>query len=111
MDRSATPWRVLDDAANTEPGRVAGSSSAGGPPDGPAMVLPGVSWRVLGGLGLAAALGIGAFVLAASAPGGEIRLEGGAAWTASGSATGSAAESGRSPSAAVTLVIDVQGAV
>lgn len=101
MDRSATPWRVLDDAAASEQGQAA---------DGPGAsttIVPGVSWRVLGGLGLAAALGIGAFVLAASGPGGEISVEGGAAWTASGSP----GESSRAPSAAVAVVVDVQGAV
>jgi competence protein ComEA len=106
MDRSATPWRVLDDAATSEPGRVAATASAGDP-SGASAGLPGVSWRVLGGLGLAAALGIGAIVLAASGPGGEISVEGGAAWTASGSG----GENSRSPSPAVALVVDVQGAV
>ncbi len=99
MDKSATPWRVLDDAATTE--------GAANSPGAAAAPLPGLTWRVLGGLGLAAALGIGAFVLAASGPGGEISIEGGAAWTASGSP----ADSGPSPSVAAGLVVDVQGAV
>ena len=103
MERSATPWRVLDDAATTEQA----TAGAGDPPGASATLLPAVSWRVLGGLGLAAALGIGAFVLAASGPAGEISVEGGAAWTASGSPD----DSGHSPSAAVALVVDVQGAV
>ena len=107
MDRSATPWRVLDDAATTEHGRLPASAAAGDAPGAPGRPLPGVSWRVLGGLCLAAALGIGAFVLAASGPNGEIRVEGGAAWRASGSPAGS----GRLPSPAVALVVDVQGAV
>lgn len=107
MDKSATPWRVLDDAATTEQGGVAATAGAGEPPGAASTLLPGVSWRVLGGLGLAAALGIGAFVLAASGPGGEISVEGGAAWTASESP----GESGHSPSATVAIVVDVQGAV
>jgi competence protein ComEA len=107
MDRSATPWRVLDDAAATEEGRVPAARGAGDAPGAPATLVPGFSWRAIGGLGLAAALGLGAFVLAASGPGGEISVEGGVAWTASGSP----ADSGRFPSAAVVLVVDVQGAV
>jgi len=107
MDRSATPWRVLDDAAATEQGRVPAAAGAGDAPGASATLLPGPSWRVLGGLGLAAALGIGAFVLAASGPGGEISVEGGAPWTASESP----GDSGRTPSVAIALVVDVQGAV
>ena len=107
MDRSATPWRVLDDAATTDSGRLTATTAAGDVPGAPAGILQGVSWRVLGGLGLAAVLGIGAFALAASGPGGEISVEGGAAWTASGLAGGSSG----SPSPAVALIVDVQGAV
>ena len=96
MDRSATPWRVLDDAATTEapPAVDAGA---------------GISWRLVGGLCLAAALGIGAFVLAASGPSGEISVEGGAAWRASG---GPRASNGLSSAAAGgAMVVDVQGAI
>jgi len=96
MDRSATPWRVLDDAATPEP-----------PPAVDAAA--GVSWRLVGGLCLAAALGIGAFVLAASGPGGEISVEGGAAWTASGAPSSSNGLS--SAAAGGALVVDVQGAI
>lgn len=107
MDRSAAPWRVLDDATTIGPGRTGATADGGDPHGTPATLLPGISWRMLGGLGLAAALGIGAFVLAASGPGGEINVDGGAAWTASGRA----GETSRAPSAAVGLVVDVQGAV
>lgn len=96
MDRSATPWRILDDAAITEP-----------PPE--ADTTAGISWRQVGGLCLAAALGIGAFVLAASGLGGEISVEGGAAWTASGGPRASNALS--SAPAGGALVVDVQGAI
>jgi competence protein ComEA len=96
MVRSATPWRVLDDAATPEP-----------PPAVDAAA--GISWRLVGGLCLAAALGIGAFVLAASGPGGEISIEGGAAWTASGSPSSSNRLS--SSAAGDALVVDVQGAI
>ena len=103
MDKSA-PWRVLDDTATTPGG---GGAAAGNSAGASATVPPGFSWKLLGGLGLAAALGIAAFVVAASGPGGEIRVEGGAAWTASGSPTGT----GSIPSASADLVVDVQGAV
>lgn len=104
MDKSATPWRVLDDTATTPGG---GGAAAGGSADTSATVLPGMSWKLLGGLALAAALGIAAFVVAASGPGGEISIEGGVAWTASGSPAGT----GGAPSDSVALVVDVQGAV
>jgi competence protein ComEA len=96
MDRSVTPWRVLDDAATTEPRPAVEAAT-------------GVSWRLVGGLCLAAALGIGAFVLAASGPGGEISVEGGTTWTASRAPSSSNGLS----SAAVggALVVDVQGAI
>jgi competence protein ComEA len=96
MDRSATPWRILDDAATTEPPPEVGTAA-------------GASWRLLGGLCLAAALGIAAFVLAASGPGGEISVDGGAAWTASGGLRTSNGLS--SVAAGGTLVVDVQGAI
>jgi competence protein ComEA len=96
MDRSATPWRILDDAATTEPPPVVDAAT-------------GISWRLVGGLCLAAALGIGAFVLAASGPGGEISVEGGAAWTASMAASSNNGLS--SAAAGGALVVDVQGAI
>jgi len=96
MDRSAAPWRVLDDAATTEP-----------PPAVDATA--GVSWRLVAGLCVAAALGIGAFGLAASGPGGEISVEGGAAWTTSGAPRESVDTS--PGSVAGGLVVDVQGAI
>ncbi len=105
MDRSATPWRVLDNAATTEPERARDCGGGGDSAPG----VSGLSWRLLGGLGLAAAFGVGAFVLATSGQGGEITIESGAAWTASGAA-------GRSPgpssaSAGGDLVVDIQGAI
>ena len=107
MDRSATPWRVLDDAAIGE--QVQSSGTAGTTSDSSASPtrLPHLSWTLIGWFGLAAALAIGAFVVAASSPQGEIVVDGGSSWTASGSAP---VARGSSP-AGVRLVVDVQGAV
>ena len=69
--------------------------------------MPHLSWAVIGGLGLAAALAIGAFVIAGSAPSGEVTVDGGSSRAASGSPRAS----GVASSAAGPLVIDVQGAV
>ena len=96
MDRSASPWRVLDDAATAQPPPAADAAA-------------GLSWRLVAGLCLAAALGIGAFVLAASGPGGEISVDGGAAWGASGSPR--ASDGLASAAAGGALVVDVQGAI
>ena len=107
MDRSATPWRVLDDAATGD--QVQSSRTAGATSDssaGPTR-LPHLSWTAVGGFGLAASLAIGAFVVAASSPQGEIVVDGGSTWTASRSAP---AARGSSP-AGTRLVVDVQGAV
>jgi competence protein ComEA len=105
MDRSATPWRVLDDAPQGESAGNPGPAPLGesGVPSG----RPRVSWSVVGGFGLAIALAIGAFVVAASAPSGDIVIEGGAAWSASGSPR---ASSVASPGDDV-VAVDVQGAV
>jgi competence protein ComEA len=70
--------------------------------------LPAGSWRIIGGLALAAFLGLAAFTVAASAPSGEVSIDGGAAWSASASLS---AVAGGDPSAAGTFVVDVQGAV
>jgi competence protein ComEA len=105
MDRSAPPWRILDDAA------------AGNRSDGPATAasdeqpgpirVPHLTWAAVGGFVLAAVLAIGAFVVAASSPRGEITIDGGEAWTASG---GPQASRGLA-STGQRLVVDVQGAV
>ncbi len=105
MDRSATPWRVLDEATVADP---AGGTGPSTPETADARAgLPRLSWTVIGGLGLAAALAVGAFVLAASAPRGDVSVEGGTSWPASGSPRAS----GSTSSSAATLVVDVQGAV
>ena len=105
MDRSATPWRVLDE---TTTGNPAGGTGAGAPDAAAApTAMPRLSWTAIGGFGLAAAMAVVAFALAASAPSGEISVEGGTSWTASGAPL----ESGVAPSVGAVLVVDVQGAV
>lgn len=103
MDRSATPWRVLDEAGSGEPGRTGSGAEA---PSASAR-LPRLSWPTIGGFLLAAALAIGAFAIAASSPRGEITVEGGSTWTASGSPQ----ETGGQATGGSRLIVDVQGAV
>jgi competence protein ComEA len=105
MDRSTTPWRVLDEARLAEPADGAGRAT----PDAAdsSSALPRPSWALIGGFGLAAVLAIGAFVAAASTPNGEITVDGGSGWTATGAPRVSGAASPRG----AALVVDVQGAV
>ncbi len=105
MDRSATPWRVLDEAATGDPAGVGDPASPGAPAG--RSTVPRVSWTVVGGFGLAATLALGAFAIAASTPRGEITVDGGSGWAASGSprTTSTVAPSGGA------IVVDVQGAV
>jgi competence protein ComEA len=102
MDRSATPWRVLDEA---DP--AAAAEPAGGAAEPRGGSLAGVPWRLFAGVGLAVVLTVAAFAVAAGAPNGEVTVDGGVAWT--GSASPSSFESRPEPSG--LLVIDVQGAV
>jgi competence protein ComEA len=104
MDRSSSPWRVLDDAAsgttrdqNEAPDEQA--SSSGRP--------VAWSWRTIGGVALAAGLAAAAFVVAANGPGGEVVVDGG---TAFGASPPAASRTAGGPSAAI-VVVDVQGAV
>jgi competence protein ComEA len=96
MDRSAAPWRVLDDA---EPATTRGASAE------PAR-LP-VPAKAIGGFVLAAALAVGAFAIAASAPTGQITVDGGSTWSASGLP----GQTSQPSTAGGRLVVDVQGAV
>ncbi len=102
MDKSATPWRVLDDGVGPQAGEGGGDDRVA-----PPTALPRISWTVIGGFGLAAALALGAFAVAASTPRGEITVDGGASWAESPSPQ----ESGGSPSSGAGLLVDVQGAV
>jgi competence protein ComEA len=101
MDRSATPWRVLDDSvASTPDAGAADEEGAVGP-----------SWltaRLVAGLALACALAVAAFVLAATGPAGSVEIDGGAAWSSDGPSSSDAA--GPAAGGAV-VVVDVQGAV
>jgi competence protein ComEA len=104
MDRPATPWRVLDDASPGGPTATSDASQddLAAPPSPPRL-----PWTALVGFVLAAVLAIGAFLVAASAPRGEVTVDGGTTFAASGSPRGSAV----APSGAAELVVDVQGAV
>jgi competence protein ComEA len=103
MDKSATPWRVLDDAgAGPRVAKVGSDDTAASP-----SALPRIPWTVIAGFGVAAALALGAFAIAASTPRGEITIDGGTSWAASGSPQ----ESGGPPSNGAALLVDVQGAV
>ena len=111
MDRSAAPWRVLEEPAghdgvdSLEPGR----------PDVRAGPLANVGWGTIAGIIAAAALAAAAFLVAATGPAGGV-----AADTTDGETGGSRLgasvrpdASSRSPGAAVAseIVVDVQGAV
>jgi len=103
MDRSAAPWRVLDDTA---PGQAAADGS-GDPASPERSAVSALSWRLVAGLAAAALLAVAAFVLAATGPTGEISVDGGAAWS-----PGRPSPSGPdSVAVGGLLVVDVQGAV
>jgi len=101
MDRSAAPWRVLDDSVASRPGPdAAGEDRAGGS-----------SWltaRLVAGLALACALAVAAFVLAATGPPGSVEIDGGTAWS---SDSPSSSDGGVPVGGGAAVVIDVQGAV
>jgi competence protein ComEA len=98
MDRSATPWRVLDDNATPAPVDQSGEPDAS----------PGgwLTSRLLIGLASAATLAAAAFIVAASGPVGSVDVGGAATW-----ASDAPAASGDVVVAGGVLVVDVQGAV
>jgi competence protein ComEA len=99
MDRSATPWRVLDDAIASAP-----EAGPGGPEEraGP----PWLTARLVIGLAVAGLLAVGAFVLAATGPVGTVEIDGGTAFSSDApTASGDDVVSG------VQVIVDVQGAV
>ena len=106
MDRSASPWRVLDDAAVAGSTAVDAAAASGEGAGGPASLR--VSARLIVGIVGAGVLAVAAFVVAASgSTGGGVTVDSGAvALDASARpSTGSA-----SPSFG-DVVVDVQGAV
>jgi competence protein ComEA len=109
MDRSAAPWRVLDDQAG---GPGDGAPGDGNPRNSAHGPIAGVSWTAIAGIALAVALAIAAFAIAATGPSGTVAVD-----TASGPRVGA---SGEPPLAASSedgvggrgeIVIDIQGAV
>ena len=102
MDRSAAPWRVLDDSSpSTEPGRPA-------PEDG-----NNAGWltpRLVVGLTAAALLAGAAFLLAATGPVGSVEVGGGSDWPSEGPPDASVG-GGTALGGAGEVVVDVQGAV
>jgi competence protein ComEA len=105
MDRSASPWRVLDDAAVVSiPADAAATNGEGA--GGPASL--GVSVRLMAGIVGAGVLAVAAFVVAASgSTGGGVTVDNGAV-VLDASARPSAGSA--SPSFG-DVVVDVQGAV
>ena len=99
MDRSAAPWRVLDDANTSSP-----EAGPGGPEEraGP----PWLTARLVMGLAVAGLLAVGAFVLAATGPVGSVEIDGGAAFSSDAPIA-----SGDGVAAGGPVVVDVQGAV
>ena len=99
MDRSAAPWRVLDEAA----------SPASGPDPGDGRPDAAGGWltaRLGAGLAVAGALVLGAFVLAITGPVGSVAVDGGAALPSDGfSSSGAVVPVGGA------VVVVVQGAV
>src|SRR5690349_12709176 len=101
MDHSASPWRVLDEAAS--PTAPPGAETNGEPrSSGGGWMTP----RLVAGFAIAAALAIAAFILAATGPVGYVQVDGGTAWPSDG-----ASASGDLLPVGAQLVVDVQGAV
>jgi competence protein ComEA len=99
MDRSAAPWRVLDEAGS--------DTKLPAPPESAAGPLGGLSWHLVGGAAVALVLAVAAFLIAAGGPSGEVAVDGGTAWSASVGPS-----DGLAPAASAALVVvDVQGAV
>lgn len=95
MEKTAAPWRVLDDA---ESGRAGGDSTEV-PPGG--WLTP----RLIAGLVAAAGLAIAAFLVAATGPGGSVEIDGGSPFP------GVASSESTSVGGALEVVVDIQGAV
>jgi competence protein ComEA len=109
MDRSAAPWRVLDDQAGGPAHAAPGNGDADDAPRGP---IAGVSWTAVAGIVLAAALAVAAFAIAATGPGGTVKVD-----SAAGTGVGASGDPDPAPSESGAgggggeIVVDVQGAV
>ena len=112
MDRSDSPWRVLDTVAAAGPPAAGGpaASNAGGEGEREANpVSARVPVRLIAGLMAAAALAVAAFGVAATgSTGGGVTVDSSAAAIVAGSARPSG---GSAAPLAGDLVVDVQGAV
>jgi competence protein ComEA len=95
MEKTAAPWRVLDDADGGRGGGDASEAVAGG------WLTP----RLVAGVVAAAALAIAAFLVAATGPSGSVEIDGGSAFPVAGSSASTAT------GATEGIVVDVQGAV
>ena len=100
MDRSAAPWRVLEDVTASTP-----DAGPGGPEER-ASGPPWLTLRLVIGLSVAGLLAVGAFVLAATGPVGSVEIDGGAAFSSDAPIA-----SGDGVAAGGQVVVDVQGAV
>jgi len=110
MDRSAAPWRVLDDQT--------GGHGNGAPEDGDSTAsahgpIAGVSWTAVAGIALAAALAVAAFAIAATGPGGTVAVDTAAVPGAGASGEHSlpASSDGGAGGGRGEIVVDIQGAV
>src|SRR5262245_39346917 len=99
MDRSAAPWRVLDEAASPSPQTEGGDER-------PAGAASWLTARLVVGLGVAAVLAVGAFVLAATGPVGSVQVDAGSVLSSDATSP-----SGEPVPGGGRLVVDVQGAV
>src|SRR5262245_10423660 len=99
MDRSAAPWRVLDETASPPSQAEAGD-------DRPVGASGWLTARLVVGLGIAAALAVGAFVLAVTGPVGSVQVDGGSVLSSD-----VMNPSGEPVPGGGRLVVDVQGAV
>ena len=104
MDRSANPWRVVDDAA--VPGAAEPGVSQG--PSGPDPAPRALPVRLVAGIAVAVVLVVASFGIAASgSTGGGVTVEGGGGLVQASTRPAPAPTSG----GAGELVVDVQGAV
>ena len=96
MEKTAAPWRVLDDAdAGVAGADIPETASSRG------WLTP----RVVVGIAAAAGLAIAAFVVAATGPSGSVEIDGGSVFP------GVTSEAPTSAGVTVEIVVDVQGAV